>query len=183
MKVKKKTKNITNKVIEKDNDFVKKIKRMIKASSNNEIVANLNITNNDSIISLSDSEELNISTEGIDEKELKNIIGEEVIKIDISSQFRKLIKKIKINQNLEEINQDIFEQINGEFLYNLWKDSFNSEKYKLKKVYINYNKKEYITTLEKMGSDLCILLKGIKIDLFIEDPKGIDKIIQRHKGQ
>mgnify|MGYP003571341994 CR=1 FL=1 len=180
---KKKSKNITNKVIEKDNDFVKKIKRMIKASSNNEIVANLNITDNDSIISLSDSEELNISTEGIDEKELKNIIGEEVIKIDISSQFRKLIKKIKINQNLEEINQDIFEQINGEFLYNLWKDSFNIEKYKLKKVYINYNKKEYITTLEKMGSDLCILLKGIKIDLFIEDPKGIDKIIQRNKGQ
>ena len=175
----KKSKN--NKNIEKDNNLdnnlINQIKNMIKEENSKKSknktskkkVFQINEENNNSIISLSDSEDFIEPNNQIIEEKLKTIIGGELIKIDLSSQMKMLIKKIKINQEIKEIIEDNVEDINGEFLYNLWKQTFSKDKWKLKDLFIKYNKKESISTLQEMGFYLCELLGGTKIDIFIED--------------
>ena len=192
-KEEKKSKN--NKNIEKDNNLdnnlINQIKNMIKEENSNKPknksskkkVFQINDENNNSIISLSDSEDFIEQNNQIIEEKLKTIIGGELIKIDLSSQMKMLIKKIKINHEIKEIIEDNVEDINGEFLYNLWKQTFFNDKCKLKKLFTKYNNKESISTLQEMGFYLCELLGGTKIDIFIEDPKNIDKDIPRHKNQ
>ena len=189
-KEEKKSKN--NKKIEKDNNLdnnlINQIKNMIKEENinkpkNKSSKKKVFQINDENIISLSDSEDFIEQNNQIIEEKLKSIIGGELIKIDLSSQMKMLIKKIKINQEIKEIIEDNVEDINGEFLYNLWKQTFFNDKCKLKKLFTKYNNKESISTLQEMGFYLCELLGGTKIDIFIEDPKNIDKNIPRHKNQ
>ena len=189
-KEEKKSKN--NKKIEKDNNLdnnlINQIKNMIKEENSNKpknksSKKKVFQINDENIISLSDSEDFIEQNNQIIEEKLKSIIGGELIKIDLSSQMKMLIKKIKINQEIKEIIEDNVEDINGEFLYNLWKQTFFDDKCKLKKLFTKYNNKESISTLQEMGFYLCELLGGTKIDIFIEDPKNIDKNIPRHKNQ
>ena len=189
-KEEKKSKN--NKKIEKDNNLdnnlINQIKNMIKEENSNKpknksSKKKVFQINDENIISLSDSEDFIEQNNQIIEEKLKSIIGGELIKIDLSSQMKMLIKKIKINQEIKEIIEDNVEDINGEFLYNLWKQTFFDDKCKLKKLFTKYNNKESISTLQEMGFYLCELLGGTKIDIFIEDPKNIDKDIPRHKNQ
>lgn len=42
-----------------------------------------------------------------------------------------------------------------------------------------YFKKEEISSLKKMGELVCDLFKGMQFNLFIEDPKAIDRNIKR----
>ena len=50
-----------------------------------------------------------------------------------------------------------------------------------KEQYIHHNNKENISTLEDMELTLCKLLEGERIDLFLDNPKDIYKIIKRER--
>ena len=113
-----------------------------------------------------------------EEEEIKKIIQNNMKEIDITSKIEKLIKLIKVNQKGKKNISDNIPEINGEYLYKLWKNSFDTLAYKKNKRYIKYipknNKK---LSLKKMGLLVCDLLKGIKITLFVNDPTNIDKNI------
>jgi hypothetical protein len=72
-------------------------------------------------ISLSEPEKIIESDDKINENELKKIIQENMKEIDISSKIEKLIGLIKINQEGKKNSKDNITEINGEFLYKLWK--------------------------------------------------------------
>ena len=72
-------------------------------------------------ISLSEPEKIDESDDKINENELKKIIQENMKEIDISSKIEKLIGLIKINQEGKKNIKDNITEINGEFLYKLWK--------------------------------------------------------------
>ncbi len=152
---------------EKDSNLVKIIKKIIEEKKSNEEN------------SISESDELNEPE--INEDQLKTIIEKEPINIDLSSQFKKLVKKIELNKENNIIIENL-EDINGLYFYNLWKLSLN-EAYK-KKAFKNYIEiPKNISTLQKMGFYLCQLLEGITIDLFIDDPTNIDKNIKKRKNE
>ena len=143
--------------------------------------SNIKINNDEEeifTISLSKSREINESDDKTNENEITKIFQNNLKEIDVSSKIKKLIQLIKTNQEGKKSIQDNIAEINGEYLYKLWKNSFGTLDYKKKaryKKYIpeNYNK----ISLEKMGLLVCKLLKGIKITLFINDPTNIDKNI------
>ena len=92
-----------------------------------------------------------------------------------------MIKKADNNQGGKKLNEEDTIEINGKLFFSLWKATFTEENYKKKEQYIHYNNKENISILEEMELTLCILLEGERIDLFLDDPKDIDKIIKREK--
>ena len=129
-------------------------------------------------ISLPKPGKIDESNDKINENEIKKIIQENIKEIDISSKIAKLIGLIKMNQEEKKNIKDNIEEINGKYLYNLWKNSFINLKYKKNKEYIKYNPKDKIMSLEQMGLLVCNLLKGITITLFVHDPTNIDKNIE-----
>ena len=152
---------------EKDSNLVKIIKKIIEEKKSNEEN------------SISESDELNDPE--MNEDQLKTIIEKEPINIDLSSQFKKLVKKIELNKE-NNISIENLEDIDGLYFYNLWKLSLN-EAYK-KKAFKNYIEiQKNISTLQKMGFYLCSLLEGITIDLFIDDPTNIDKNIKKRENE
>ena len=74
-------------------------------------------------------------------------------------------------------------QINAEMFYTLWKNSFKTEEIKKKENYVKHIKIEKVQTLKEMGKLLCALLDGINVDVFVDDPKNIDKIIKTRIAQ
>ena len=54
---------------------------------------------------------------------------------------------------------------------------------KKKDNYVKYIKLDKIQSLKKMGNLLCELLDGINVDVFVDDPKNIDKIIETRIAQ
>ena len=174
---KEKTYNPDKKEI-KDSHLIREIKKTIKMNTKE---SNIKINNDEEeifTISLSKSREINESDDKTNENEITKIFQNNLKEIDVSSKIKKLIQLIKTNQEGKKSIQDNIAEINGEYLYKLWKNSFGTLDYKKKaryKKYIpeNYNK----ISLEKMGLLVCKLLKGIKITLFINDPTNIDKNI------
>ena len=67
--------------------------------------------------------------------------------------------------------------------YKLWKNSFETENIKKKDNYVKYIKLDKIQSLKEMGNLLCELLDGINVDVFVDDPKNIDKIIETRIAQ
>ena len=67
--------------------------------------------------------------------------------------------------------------------YKLWKNSFQTENIKKKDNYVKYIKLDKIQSLKEMGILLCELLDGINVDVFVDDPKNIDKIIETRIAQ
>ena len=65
--------------------------------------------------------------------------------VDLSLIIKKLFKLIKANQKSNNNIIDNIIDINGEYLYNLWKRTFIDEEYKKKEEYKKYNvKKKYL---------------------------------------
>ena len=150
------------------------LKRKIKVSQNTDESEKAK-----SVISLPNSEEAEESNFEISENQLKNFIKEELREININSLLSKLVKKIKINVQGSEIFEDNTIEITGRVYYNLWKETFTKEKYRLKNKYIKYNEMKSIMSLEKMGYYTYKLLEGAKIDFFKDDSTDIYKNIER----
>ena len=142
----------------------------------------LNKKENGKFIYLSETEESKESNYDIDENEVKKYIENNCKEFDFSSHLSKLIKLIKLNKDNKNYDNAIT-QINAEMFYKLWKNSFQTENIKKKDNYVKYIKLDKIQSLKKMGNLLCELLDGINVDVFVDDPKNIDKIIKTRIAQ
>jgi len=142
----------------------------------------LNKKENGKFIYLSETEESKESNYDIDENEVKKYIENNCKEFDFSSQLSKLIKLIKLNKDNKNYDNAIT-QINAEMFYKLWKNSFQTENIKKKDNYVKYIKLDKIQSLKEMGNLLCELLDGINVDVFVDDPKNIDKIIKTRIAQ
>ena len=142
----------------------------------------LNKKENGKFIYLSETEESKESNYDIDENEVKKYIENNCKEFDFSSQLSKLIKLIKLNKDNKNYGNTIT-QINAEMFYKLWKNSFQTENIKKKDNYVKYIKLDKIQSLKEMGNLLCELLDGINVDVFVDDPKNIDKIIKTRIAQ
>jgi len=160
-----------------DSHLIKEIKNKIKLNTQESNIAINNDEDEIFTISLQEPEKIDESNYKINENEIKKIIQENMKEIDISSKIEKLIGLIKINQEGKKNFKDNIAKINGDYLYKLWKNSFQKLKYKRNKKYKIYNPENKIIRLEKMGELVCNLLEEVKITLFVNDPTNIDKII------
>ena len=165
-----------------DSKLVSIIKKILRQKKkNNEKIIELKREKSYSIVSLSDSEKSNEDDCQFNKNELKSIIKSELKERDIITLLKELIKKVDNNQGGKKLNEEDTIEINGKLFFSLWKARFTEENYKKKEQYIHHNNKENISTLEDMELTLCKLLEGERIDLFLDDPKDIDKIIKRKK--
>ena len=116
-----------------ESDLVKEIKNKIKEGLiMNKTEENINKINfeEEDILTISSSE----SDDDFGENEIKNIIQKSVNEVDLSLIIKKLFKLIKANQkNNNNINDNIID-INGEYLYKLWKRTFINEEYKKRRI-------------------------------------------------
>lgn len=163
-----------------ENNLANLIEEMISdkssASNNNNEFSFFHNKETEKYIYLSDTEESKQSDNDIDENIIKNYIENNFREFEFSSQLTKLIKLIKLNKDKKKYG-DTIKQINPELFYNLWRESFIVEGIKKKDDYIKYLKKDKIQSLKNMSNLLCDLLAGININIFIDDPKNVDKII------
>ena len=175
-----KNSSISNKNNRKDSNLVIAIKRALKRKM--KVSPNTDESEKaKSVISLSNSEEAEESNFEISENQLKNFIKEELREININSLLSKLVKKIKINVQGSEIFEDNTIEITGRIYYNVWKETFTKEKYRLKNKYIKYNEMKSIMSLEKMGYYTYQLLEGAKIDFFKDDLQISTKTLKEVK--
>ena len=142
----------------------------------------LNKKENGKFIYLSETVESKESNYDIDENEVKKYIENNCKEFDFSSHLSKLIKLIKLNKDNKNYDNAIT-QINAEMFYKLWKNSFQTENIKKKDNYVKYIKLDKIQSLKEMGILLCELLDGINVDVFVDDPKNIDKFIKTRIAQ
>ena len=116
-----------------ESDLVKEIKNKIKEGLiMNKTEENINKINfeEEDILTISSSE----SDDDFGENEIKNIIQKSVNEVDLSLIIKKLFKLIKANQkNNNNINDNIID-INGVYLYKLWKRTFINEEYKKRRI-------------------------------------------------
>ena len=94
-------------------------------------------------------------------------------KLPVNSFNKKNEEGIKL---IVDENEEI---INGEYLYKLWINSFDSEIYKQNEKYKKYFNKTKIITFKKMGNILCKIFEGKKFNIFIEEPKESIKLIKK----
>ena len=116
-----------------ESDLVKEIKNKIKEglilNKTEENINKINFEEED-ILTISSSE----SDDDISENEIKNIVQKSMNEIDLSLIIKKLFKLIKANQkNNNNINDNIID-INGVYLYKLWKRTFINEEYKKRRI-------------------------------------------------
>ena len=176
--------------VENDSNLIKTFKTIIQEEKNKNLDSSqekfidLDVSNNNN---LTESQELDItnSNNELTVEKLKNILSGEAGKnINLFSQLDLLLKKLKLNDEISKTNSlDELEEINGLFLYNLWRNSFITDIWKSKKAFTKYNKVEKITSLKTMGLNICKLLEGFQINIFVDDPKGIDMILKNCKNK
>ena len=134
-------------------------------------------------VSLEDSKD----TIDDDIKRIENIMSgennQETLKIN--SLLKILFNKIKvnyINDNSDETKHK-HEEIDSNFFYSLWKESFEKQKYKKGKDYKRFIKKDKIESIEKMGKTIKYLLPDLKYELFGEDPRRFENRISTSISQ
>ena len=116
-----------------ESDLVKEIKNKIKEGLiMNKTEENINKINfeEEDILTISSSE----SDDDFGENEIKNIMQKSANEVDLSLIIKKLFKLIKANQKSNNNIIDNIIDINGEFLYKLWKRTFINEEYKKRRI-------------------------------------------------
>ena len=113
-----------------------------------------------------------------DEEEIKKIVKENLEEYDMNKQIMKLIKLIESNSDIKNLKENEEEEINCEYFYKKWKETFSYEYYKNTEEYKKYFKKEKIISLKEMGNFVCEMLKEKKLKIFINDPLGVNKNIK-----
>ena len=162
----------------KNNLLANAIKKLLK-NKKKPNTTNKNANGDNFIIQLTDSDDSDEIDVQYDEKEIKNVVKNNLEEFNVGKQIKKLIKLIVNNNDFKNLIENEEEEINFKYLYNKWKETFKSENYKKKKEYQEYFKEEKINTLEEMGKFVCKILKEKKLKIFITDPKGVDKNIKK----
>lgn len=165
-----------------NNNLVNAIQNMLKKlETTDKNTIDLN-NNEDSLIiqlSDSDSEKSNDLDYKFDEKEIKNIIKDNLKEFDMDKQIKKLVQIIEKNKKGIKLFGRDMDIIDGEFFYNLWLKTFENESYKNKEEYKKYFKKEKIICLKNMGQLLCKLFEGKTFNIFKKDPQDANKIVKK----
>lgn len=114
-----------------------------------------------------------------DEERIKRLISgdESQIKTSLSSQLNRLLKKIKLNREIVQSDKKLkeMENIDGNFFFNSWVESFDNENCKLHHTFQSYFDKRRIPSLANLGYYLKLLLKGCNFNIYMEEPKKLDK--------
>ena len=165
-----------------NNNLVNAIQKMLQKLENTD--ANPKDINNDKgsiIIQLSDSdsEKSDDLDYKLNEKEIKNIIKNNLKEYDMNKELKKLVQLIEKNKKGRKLFGSDNDVINGEFFYNSWLQTFENEIYKSKDVYKKYFKKEKIFSLKEMGLFLCALFEGKAFNIFENDPKDANKMVKK----
>ena len=162
----------------KNNLLANAIKKLLK-NKKKPNTTNKNANGDNFIIQLTDSDDSDEIDVQYDEKEIKNVVKNNLEEFNVGKQIKKLIKLIVHNNDFKNLIETEGVEINCKYLYNKWKETFKSQNYKKKKEYQEYFKEGKITTLEEMGKFVCKILKEKKLKIFITDPKGVDKNIKK----
>ena len=162
----------------KNNLLANAIKKLLK-NKKKPNTTNKNANGDIFIIQLTDSDDSDEIDVQYDEKEIKNVVKNNLEEFNVGKQIKKLIKLIVHNNDFKNLIETEGVEINCKYLYNKWKETFKSQNYKKKKEYQEYFKEGKITTLEEMGKFVCKILKEKKLKIFITDPKGVDKNIKK----
>ena len=162
----------------KNNLLANAIKKLLK-NKKKPNTTNKNANGDNFIIQLTDSDDSDEIDVQYDEKEIKNVVKNNLEEFNVGKQIKKLIKLIVNNNDFKNLIETEGVEINCKYLYNKWKETFKSQNYKKKKEYQEYFKEGKITTLEEMGKFVCKILKEKKLKIFITDPKGVDKNIKK----
>ena len=162
----------------KNNLLANAIKKLLK-NKKKPNTTNKNANGDNFIIQLTDSDDSDEIDVQYDEKEIKNVVKNNLEEFNVGKQIKKLIKLIVNNNDFKNLIETEGVEINCKYLYNKWKETFKRQNYKKKKEYQEYFKEGKITTLEEMGKFVCKILKEKKLKIFITDPKGVDKNIKK----
>ena len=162
----------------KNNLLANAIKKLLK-NKKKPNTTNKNANGDNFIIQLTDSDDSDEIDVQYDEKEIKNVVKNNLEEFNVGKQIKKLIKLIVHNNDFKNLIETEGVEINCKYLYNKWKETFKRQNYKKKKEYQEYFKEGKITTLEEMGKFVCKILKEKKLKIFITDPKGVDKNIKK----
>ena len=162
----------------KNNLLANAIKKLLK-NKKKPNTTNKNANGDNFIIQLTDSDDSDEIDVQYDEKEIKNVVKNNLEEFNVGKQIKKLIKLIVHNNDFKNLIETEGVEINCKYLYNKWKETFKRQNYKKKKEYQEYFKEGKITTLEEMGKFVCKILKEKKLKMFITDPKGVDKNIKK----
>ena len=160
--------------LNEDDDNIEQIESIIKNEKEKIIEEN---NNNDDNIDIKPSGSSTLNSE-YDINKLKRILnGKENIKANLLALLETLHKKIILNE--QKVKEDFIEfgieEINSEYFYNSWIESFEKEKYKKSKNYTDFIKKDKILSLKNIGDNILKLLKGYKINVYVDDPGNFDK--------
>ena len=127
------------------------------------------------------SDDSSTSNSEYDVKKLQRILdGEENIELDSYELLEILHKKIILNKQKvkEDFNEFGVEEINPNYFYNSWKQSFEKENYKTSRNYTHFIKKDQILPLKDIGDNIMKLLENYQVNVYIEDPGNFDKNIE-----
>ena len=161
----------------KDNTFYKKIKHLISCEidKNNSDEKEKNSEKSD------DENSEGIFDEKAEEERITKILSGDKNSIDtnLNSILNQLLNKIKLNREIVEPYKKLqkIEIIDGNFFFNSWKESFETEKVKSEETYKTYVDKNKIGSLANMGAYLRLLLKGLKFNFYMIEPNNLDKIL------
>ena len=146
----------------KNNLLANAIKKLLK-NKKKPNTTNKNANGDYFIIQLTDSDDSDEIDVQYDEKEIKNVVKNNLEEFNVGKQIKKLIKLIVHNNDFKNLIETEGVEINCKYLYNKWKETFKRQNYKKKKEYQEYFKEGKITTLEEMGKFVCKILKEKKL--------------------
>ena len=115
-----------------------------------------------------------------DDEMIKKIMSEENNNdIKINDLWKILKEKIRNNdKGIKDIAIKVNQIINPSYFYNLWKNSFKTERYKKLKKYKSFIKESHIKTAKEMNNILVKLLPNYEVNFFDEDPSRFSKKIK-----
>ena len=115
-----------------------------------------------------------------DDEMIKKIMSEENNNdIKINDLWKILKEKIRNNdKGIKDIAIKVNQIINPSYFYNLWKNSFKTERYKKLKKYKSFCKESHIKTAKEMNNILVKLLPNYEVNFFDEDPSRFSKKIK-----
>ena len=171
-----------------NNEFNLEIQEMANVLLDNNVVANddnieeeLNSESNEgNEEEMDESEIIEKNNNQSDDEMIKKIMSEENNNdIKINDLWKILKEKIRNNdKGIKDIAIKVNQIINPSYFYNLWKNSFKTERYKKLKKYKSFIKESHIKTAKEMNNILVKLLPNYEVNFFDEDPSRFSKKIK-----
>lgn len=161
----------------RDNNLENAIKKLLQRKKKNK-TTDKNKNEDTLIIQITESDDVKELDVQYDENEIKEVVKDNLKEYDLNNEIKKLIQLIEKNSAKKNLLDNNGIEINSKYFYSEWLNTFSKEKYKQKKYYMQYFKKDKIIGLKEMGLFVCGILKNQKLRMFINDPQGVNKNIE-----